>query len=111
MWPKSAREIHVPTANVITSCEYHEQRRGIDAAVITAKWNFAKRSHFAFSRLMQDFARLGITLWILFIRLRSGQIPQHSPRNAGRHPKALEGRDDAVAPKRCAEPRHTRVRV
>ena len=49
--------------------QQHEQRRGIDAAIIAAERHFAELGHFAVPRFMQDLARLGVGGGVVIRRL------------------------------------------
>ena len=76
--PQRADGFLVAGAVEIARRQQHEQRRGIDAAVIAAERHFAQIGHFAGAHLMQDLARLGIGGGVEFGRLGGGQILQHA---------------------------------
>ena len=66
----------------IETREHHEQRRGVDAAVIETEGHLAQPCHLAFAHLVQDLARLGIRGRIVDLCLISGKPVQHAARDA-----------------------------
>src|ERR1700686_225960 len=55
--PKVLDESLISRPLVVLASEHYEQRRGIDAAVVTCKWNLAQIRHLAVSQLVKNFPR------------------------------------------------------
>ena len=96
---------------VVGAGQEHEERRGVDAAVVFAERHLAKSCHFAAPRFVQDFAGLGILLREHFGGLGRCQIREHPLRKLGAHPQTLERGDDAVAAEGRVEPRNAGIRI
>ena len=111
MWPHLPEKIEVSGALVMRARKHDEQRCGVHAAVIFAEGHFLQGSHFALPHFMQDLAGLGFILRIDFIGLGGGQKFENSSRNGGAHPQRLEGGNDTVAAKNCAEPGYACVGI
>ncbi len=60
---------------------------------------------------MEDLAGLGVARGIERVGLGRGQVTEHAAREVRVNPQRLQRGNDAVAPERRAEPRHTRVRI
>ena len=109
--PERSNKFQVAGSLVVGAGQQHEQRRGIHAAVVAAKWHLAQLGHFSAARLVQDLARLGVLFGNHLHCLGRGQVSQHTAGKARPQPQALQRRDDSVAAKRRVEPRHARVGV
>ena len=86
--------------------QHDEQRCGIGGAVALAKRDFAECRHLAAPHLMQNLAGLRVLCVRDRRRLRLAEEREHAPSHIGRGPEQLHRRDDAIAAKRCAEPRN-----
>ena len=111
MRPQPRDERPVARAREILACEHHEERRRIDAAVVASERHFAEARHFGAARLVQDLAGFGVLLRVDVVRLGGGQVAEDAARELRMDPEQLQGGNDAVAPKRRAEPGHAGVRV
>src|ERR1700677_251866 len=80
MWPQAPDEVAVGGALVIGVRQNNEERRSIDATVVSAKRNFSQRRHFSAAHLMENFPWLGLNCRVHFIRLSSRQAFQHPSR-------------------------------
>ncbi len=109
--PQHANRLQIAGALQIGAGQHHEQRGGIDAAVIAAERDLPQLRHFAETYLVQDLARLGIGLRIEGRGLVGGEVQQYAAREGGREPQRLEGRDERVPPEHRGEPRHARIGV
>ena len=59
-----------------------EQRRRVDAAVVTSERHFAEPRHFAVAGFVQDFSRLRVLLGVDGICLRGREVFEHATRDA-----------------------------
>ena len=91
--------------------QHHEERCGIDAAVVAPERHLAERGHLAPPRLVQDLPRLRVALGRGLGRLRGGQEAEHAAGDLGRDPEDLHRGEDPVASKRRAEPGHAGVGI
>ena len=104
MRPDPPDELEVAGPLVIARGQQHEERRGIDAAVIMRERDLAQGRHFAAARLMQDLAGLGIGRRVGRDRLMGGEIAQGAGGEPRVEPQAFQGGDQPVAPEDRAEP-------
>ena len=102
--PDRLDERPVGGAFVVGARQEHEQRRGVDAAVVAAERDFAEGGHLAAARLVEDLARLGVALGIDFRGLVGGQIGQDAAGQGRVEPEAFQSGNDAVAAEGRAEP-------
>ena len=84
--PQRLDEFQVASPPVISARQHQKQRRGIDAAIVSAERNFTRGGHFPFAGFVQDLSRLGIPLGREFLGLRSRQVREHPPRDFRVHP-------------------------
>src|SRR5215831_3609517 len=96
---------------VIASGQHDEERRRVDAAIVTAERNFFEGRHLSFASFMQDFADLRILFGRSLLRLGGRQIGQHAACYRRIDPQKLECSDEAIASKGTAEPWDPRVGI
>ncbi len=94
----------IAAALQIGAGQHDEERRGIDAAVITAERHFAQLGHFAVTHLVQDLAGLGVGGGIEGGRLVGGKMQQDAARQRRIEPQRFQRRDQRVAAEGGAEP-------
>ena len=109
--PQLAQRFDVAGVLGVEAGQHHEQRRGIDAAVVQAERNLAQRRHLAAAHLVQDFSGLGVGERIEILGLIGGEPPQHAFGDAGIAPQHLQRGDDPVAAERGRVPGNAGVRV
>jgi hypothetical protein len=109
--PQLRNRVTVAGALDIKSGQQHEQRRGIDAAVVHAERHFAQRRHLAAAHLVQNLPRLGVGQRIGGLGLKGCKPPQHAARDVGTPPQHLQRRDQAVAAERGRKPWNAGVRI
>src|SRR5262249_34227151 len=71
-------KLHIAGVLEVASGEHEEERCTVDAAVVTAKRNFAEIGHFSAAGFVQDFAGLSFVLEINFGRLGRCQKLENS---------------------------------
>ena len=81
-------EVQVARPPEVLPGQHDEQRRGVHAAVVTAKRDLVQQRHLALAGFVQDLARLGVRLGNRLRGLRRGQIREDAARHAGTHPQA-----------------------
>src|SRR5690606_27445926 len=86
---RGREEISVARAPVVLPCQLHEQRRGVDAAVIMAEGDLAQVRHFSQAALVEDLPWLGIELGPTLLGLVTGKIADDAAREVRLEPQAL----------------------
>ena len=109
--PKFPHRLQIPARLRILSGEQDEQRRSIDAAIVTAKGNLPETRHLTGPRLVQDLSGLSVRGRIEFGRLHGSQSLQDGDRNSAIEPQALKGGDKPVATEGRRIPGNAGVRV
>src|ERR1700686_2227439 len=107
--PKVLDESLISRPLVVLASEHYEQRRGIDATVVTCKRNLSQIRHLAMSQLVKNFPRFCFARLVNLGSLRFSQKFQNPLRDRRIDPQSLERGDDAVAAEHCAEPRNAGV--
>ena len=104
VWPQRGECRDVAGALEVGAGQHHEQRRGIDAAVIAAERHLAQLGHLAAAHLVQDLAGFGLVLRVERGRLLLREEAQHAAGHGRVECEAQQGGDQRVAAEHRAEP-------
>ncbi len=102
--PQAVDEFQVAGAVGVGARQGHEQRRGVDPAVVAAEGQLAQGGHLAPAGLVHDLAGLAVAELRGFGRLGRGQVAEHAAGQGGVDPQHLPGGDDGVAAELGREP-------
>src|SRR6476620_10455640 len=111
MRPDIRNERKIIGAIQVGAGEHHEERSGINAAVILCERNLFGGGHFAAAHFVQYLSGFGVLFRYLRPSLRFGEIIQYSLRKRRRHPQTFERCNYSVTSENGTEPRHSGVGI
>ncbi len=89
----------------------HEQRRGVDSAIIAPERHLPQGRHLALAGLVHDLARRAVAEGRDLLGLVGGQIGEHALGQGRLEPQDLPGGDDGVAAEGRGEPGDARIGI